>query len=223
MTPIETIRYALKFVHVEPAHDNALDALAALEAAIAIDPTRQSVAGDAVEIGRMAYHDWCREHDKRDPWPYTRAIEACIAAVDRARSDTPGVAALAGGADTADRISDSYLIRNDTTNEWFLAPMRGLTKDPREAYCYTRAEADVMVSKLAEKNEIFHESEVVFPSSVPPPFPPWSAETSLALMHLLRREWARCMNEGRTIDADVTMKVMGATGHPIFPETPDAG
>jgi len=51
----------------------------------AVDPLRRPVDGDAVEAGRIAYHDWCREHDKRDPWPYTKAIEACIAAAGRAR------------------------------------------------------------------------------------------------------------------------------------------
>lgn len=57
-----------------------------------------------------------------------------------------------------------------------------------------------------------------------PDFPPWSQPMSDALTHLLRREWARCMNEGRTVDADLTVNVMTSAVLPLFPrETPDAG
>lgn len=55
------------------------------EALNAADPLRQPVADNAVEAGRLAYADWCRAHDKRDPWPYTQGIKAAIRAADRAR------------------------------------------------------------------------------------------------------------------------------------------
>lgn len=39
----------------------------------------------------------------------------------------------------------------------------------------------------------------------------------LAVMHLLRREWARCMNENRQIDAELTEQQLKSLGLPLFP------
>ena len=58
---IDTIREALEIgevaartKHLPPlVFKRSLDALAALESALALDPLRQPVAGDAVEAGRM--------------------------------------------------------------------------------------------------------------------------------------------------------------------------
>lgn len=75
-----------RWKYISPClHDAAaeIDRLRAELAARDVPP--HGVAEDAVEAGRVAYHDWCRAHYKRDPWPYTRGIEAAIRAADRAR------------------------------------------------------------------------------------------------------------------------------------------
>ncbi len=100
MDDIYTIRRALRFVHVEPEHNNAIAALervhALLAAPDAVDPLRHPVSMDAVEA---ALAQWFKSTKSpilpEGPWSQdlTDRMTRAIAAADAARGrDTEATA-----------------------------------------------------------------------------------------------------------------------------------
>lgn len=55
--------------------------LAVIDALPRPAPGEIVVTEGLVEIGRMAYADWCKAHNKHNPWPYPEGIEAALDAV----------------------------------------------------------------------------------------------------------------------------------------------